>query len=164
VNRRFFAGCLAALALLALGAQSLRAAHRLRASRLLKVVEAVTPQAARAGTQGRPLLGRNLQLLAEAEPLDPTNISIPVARGAQLLLLERLGEARAEYLRALALEPRAEIWLNLARVEWRNGEHASAASSFAKAAALNPRLAAEIPPGALGARGSDHTAPPSPAP
>jgi Flp pilus assembly protein TadD len=148
VTRRILASGLALAALLALGAQSIRASHRLRASRLLKVVEAVTAQAARAGASGRPLLGRNLQLLAEAEPLDPTNIAIPVARAAQLLLLERFDEARAEYGRALALEPRAEIWLNLARVEWRTGNRAAAQATFAKATALNPRLSAELPPGA----------------
>jgi tetratricopeptide (TPR) repeat protein len=150
VSRRTFALLLGVLALASWGAQTVRAVHRLRASRLLKIVEAVTPQAVRAGVQGRPLLGRNLQVLAQAEPLDPTNIAILVARGAQLLLLERYADARAEYQRALALEPRAEIWLNLGRVEWQSGDPAAAAANFAKATALNPRLAAEVPIGGAG--------------
>lgn len=149
MNRRVLSGLVAALALVALVGQSVRATTRLRGSRLLKLVDAMTPQAVRAGAAGRPLIARQLQLLREAEKADPASVALVVAEAAQLFLLGRLDEAEVAYRRALAMEPRAETWLNLGRTLWQKGNHAEAKEAFARASALAPRLADQIPAGGL---------------
>ena len=149
MNRRWISGLVAALALAALVAQSVRASERLRTSRLLKLVEAVTPQAARAGSAGRSTLARQLQLLTAAQRSEPSNVALVTDGAAQLYLLNRLDEAEAEYRRALAIEPRAEVWLNLGRTLWQRGDSAQAREAFTRALALNPRLADQLPAGAL---------------
>lgn len=145
MKRRWLPIVLAALAFAALVAQTVRASERLRTSRLLKLVEAVTPQAARAGAPGRTALAHQLQLLRAAQKQEPSNVALVSAAAAQLYLLGRLDEAEAEYRRALAIEPRAEIWLGLGRTLWQKGEPAGAQQVFRRAVALNPRLADQIP-------------------
>jgi Tfp pilus assembly protein PilF len=148
MNRRWISGLVAAMALAALIGQTVRAADRLRSSQLLKTVEATTPGFARQGAGGRPWLALHLRALSAAQQSEPSNVALVTAAAAQLYLLNRLDEAEAEYRRALAIEPRAEVWLNLGRTLWQKGDSAQAREAFTRALALNPRLADQLPAGA----------------
>lgn len=138
-----------ALALLALGAQTLRLRDRVEASRLLAQVEARTTLAMQAGRAPSTMFATHLEWLDRAARLDPLEIGVPIARGTQYLLLHRPNEAIAAYREASALESRPEIELNLGRALWMKGEHAAAREAFTRAVRLNPLLRDAIPAGAL---------------
>jgi tetratricopeptide (TPR) repeat protein len=105
----------------------------------------MTPSVARAGESGRPALAAHLRLLAVAHREDPTNVGILVAEGGQLLLLGRYAEAIAVLERAERLEPRAEVFVHLARARWLAGLRDPALQDFRRAVTLNPRLRASLP-------------------
>jgi tetratricopeptide (TPR) repeat protein len=81
--------------------------------------------------------------------MDPLEIGIPMARGTQFLLLRRPDDALKAYREAAALEPRPEIDLNIGRALLQKGDKPEARAAFLRAVQLNPRLRAELPPGAL---------------
>ncbi len=136
------AGAWAALAALALALafQSVRLRDRLQASSLLRRAEARTLAAAATGRIASTLLQQNLLDLERAARLDPVEVGIPLARGSQFLLMRRAAAAIESYERALALEPRPEIYLNRARARLLAGEAAAAEEDFARAARLDPAL------------------------
>jgi tetratricopeptide (TPR) repeat protein len=147
-GRHVFPVVLGAL-LLALGWQTLRTTDRLHAGRTLALVEARTQAAIARGRAPSTMFAEHLALLATAADLDPLEIGIPIAQGAQFLLLRRPDEAIAAYQSAAALEPRPEIDLNLGRAYWMKGAREEARAAFTRALRLNPRLKDEIPAGAL---------------
>jgi tetratricopeptide (TPR) repeat protein len=145
VPRRLLGWTLLVLLTTALAAHVETARRRLRASKILNLVERVSPRAAAAGAGGRPLLRRNLELAAEAEALDPAEPRLPLARGSVLLLLGEPRRAIAAYRAALAIEPRAEIYLNLGRAQGMVGATEEARRNLALAVRLDPRLARAVP-------------------
>ncbi len=132
--------------LAALEWQTQRVRDRLEAGRLLAQVEARTQAALARRRAPSTMFGEHLAMLERARALDPLEIGVPIARGAQYLLLRRPEEAIAAYREAAALEPRPEIDINLGRALMMQGDMAAARRAFARAVRLNPALAAEIPP------------------
>jgi tetratricopeptide (TPR) repeat protein len=142
---RTLAWVLVPVLLVAVVAQGDRLRDRLRSGRILKTVEAVTVAVAAGGAPPPTLLWTHVRLLEEAAALAPADSGVPLAQGSQYLLLGRLPEAQQAYRRSLALSSRPEGWLNLGRAQWQAGERQAALDSFARATALNPRLAREVP-------------------
>ena len=145
LTRRNAVTVLFLVVMLCLVGESWRAKRRLHASRTLKAVELVTPSAARAGENGRSVLAAHLRLLAVAHRENPTNVGILVAEGGQLMLLGRYPEAITVLERAERLEPRAEVFIHLARARWLAGLREPALQDFRRALILNPRLRATLP-------------------
>jgi len=139
---------LVALALALLFAVALwPAAGRLAANRLIRAAETRTLQAMRTGLDpaARRLLDGNVAMLGDAIEQDPAAISARVALGAQHLLLGHAESAIAAYRQALALEPRPEIYLNLARALRLAGREEESRAELATALRLAPHLASQIP-------------------
>ena len=122
------------------------ARDRFLANRLLRAAEARTMQAFSIATspRGKAVLEGNLVLLDEARRRDPAEVGVLVARGSQFLLLGRAESAAAAYREALALEPRPETYLNLARALKMAGHESEAGRELAVALRLSPHLAAEV--------------------
>lgn len=119
---------------------------RLGASRALNQVELRSKAAIAAGRSSRILFAENLQVLRRAAELDPLEVGVPIARGAQHLLLGSPAAAEEAYLDALRLEPRPEIFLNLGRAQLLARSPDAARKSFGTAVTLDPKLASFIPP------------------
>jgi tetratricopeptide (TPR) repeat protein len=118
---------------------------KLGASRALNQVELRTKMALSAGRSSRILFSENLQILRRAAELDPLEPGVPIARGAQHLLLGSAEAAEEAYIDALRIEPKPEIYLNLGRAQLLAGTPTAARQSFATAVTLDPNLAAYIP-------------------
>jgi O-antigen ligase len=132
---------LIAALVLALGAQSLRLRDRLLASLLLRQIEARTLAAAATGRIASTLMMQNLADLERAARLDPIEVAVPFVRGGQFLLMRQPEAAVEAYEQALALEPRPEVYLNLARARRMGGDTAGAGEDLRRAALLDPALA-----------------------
>ena len=139
---------IAALAAL-LGWRLVAGAHALRASRLVRAVEITSPAAAAAGPNGLGLLRQNLALASEATRLDPASLSAAQALGSVYLLLGRPDDAVAAYDRALALQPAAEIYMNLGHAFRAAGVADKSRANYRTAIALDERLRAQVPAGAI---------------
>jgi len=112
-----------------------RAQRRWQASRILRTVEAVTQRVQEAGSKVPPrvrqqLLQRNLEILKQAAEQAPDEVTNLVLRGGQYSLLGRQELALRSYRQALALEPRAEIYLNLGQLHWAREEREEARRAF----------------------------------
>lgn len=84
--------------------------------------------------KGRNLLFLTAHKLAERHPLHPATW---LAVGAYYRLIDRAGEARKCYARALQLDPQcAPAWIGLAHSFSSDGEHEQAAATYAAAARL----------------------------
>src|SRR5436190_23110012 len=117
-----------------LGALAWRAvagSRALTASRLVRAVEATSPAAAAAGEAGQGLLRRNLALALDATRLDPASLPAAQALGSVYLLLGRPDDAISAYERALALQPAAEIYIDLGHAYRAQGASAAARSQYA---------------------------------
>jgi O-antigen ligase len=145
LNRGLAWAALAVL-ILALGFQTVRLRDRLLASSLLRGAETRTLAAAATGRIASTVLQENLLDLERAARLDPVEVGIPLARGSQFLLMRRADAALESYERALALEPRPEIYLNRGRARLLAGQAAAAGEDFALAARLDPALNIPQPP------------------
>lgn len=121
------------------------ARDRLRADRILRQVESLTISAVQSGRVSRTVTAANLRLLREAEMLVPYEISIPIARGSQYLLMKRPEEALEAYSAALELEVRPEIYLNMGRAHRQAGDDDAAVHAYVQAVRLSPRLRKEVP-------------------
>jgi len=95
------------------------------------------------------LLRQNLGLALEATRLDPASLPAAQALGSVYLLLGRPDDAAAEYNRALALQPAAEIYMNLGHAYRASGAADQARANYQTAVALDERLRAQVPAGAL---------------
>ena len=138
---RALAALLGLVLLLGLAVHTARARDRLLANRIVRQVELVTIAAARAGALSPRLVAVNLAALRRAAALDPAEVAIPMARGGQFLLLRRPHAALEAYGEALALEPRPEIYLNLARAHRAAGDAARAQQALERVSRLDPYLA-----------------------
>lgn len=113
-------------------------ANRLwRASRVAAVVKSVTIMANQRGRLSRQLLQHNLELLRVTEPLSPTEVALPIARGGQFLLLDRPQAAIRAYRQALEIEPRGEIYVHLGRAYLKLGDRYAAEKAFRTAMILD---------------------------
>jgi len=133
----------AVLALLTL--QVREASRRFRAGRMLRQVEILTLREAASGRVSPSVTAANFRLLRKAEELDPLLIGVPIARGSQYLFLRRPDEAIAAYEKALELEIRPEIHLNIGRAHLMAGREEAALGAFALAVRLAPGLRREVP-------------------
>ncbi len=88
----------------------------------------------------RPLLDTNIERLRQAAPLDRREVGIPIALGSQYLLGGQVESAIRAYEEALRIEPRPEIYLNLARAHAMAGRDAQARDNMDLAVKLNPRF------------------------
>ena len=134
-----------ALLLVATAATARRDLARVRANRVLWVTESQASRMAAQGVTQRQLLGRNLGGLLRAQEASPDDARLPHAIGSHYLLLGQLGNAETWYRRAIDLEPRAETYLNLARVVEQRGRRDEAAELYRLAVLLTPSLAREMP-------------------
>jgi Flp pilus assembly protein TadD len=136
----------AALLVVALVWQTGRWQDRLAASKRLRVVEAVTDRAEAAGGQvPSRVIGGSVRLLREAERLDPSDVAIRAALAGQFQLAGTPIRAEDALRKALALEPRPELYLNLGRVLLTNGDREAALDAFEDAVRLAPNLLDEVP-------------------
>lgn len=117
----------------------------LRASRIVRVVEATSLQAAGAGAAGEPLLRRNLALAQEALALDPSSVAAAQSKGSVYLLLGRPQQAIESYEAALRLQPAPELYMDLGHAFLAAGDLTTARRQFARAVKLNSRLAEQVP-------------------
>lgn len=145
MKRRWIGVVAVALVALALAAQLLRARRLEDASHVLRTVEQVSVAVAARGQVPPGLLWDNVKLLQRAHERDPADSRILLAIGGQYLLLGRPEDAIATYERALEIEPRPEIFLNLARAQERSGELEAARESYRRAQVLDPRQRPLVP-------------------
>lgn len=138
---------LGALAVLVLFTVDLRShLARLEASRVLHEAEVLTMGALGAGQVPRVLMQQNIRNLRRAAELDPQEVGVRIALGTQYLLLRSAQAAEAAYREGLEIEPRPELYLNLGKAQQMGGDYAGARESYAKALAIAPHLAPEVPP------------------
>lgn len=122
-----------------------RSWQRLQASWTLKAVEIRSNAYLQRG-QARPAdLLANARALERAAEQDPANVAAWIFQGSQYLLLGRAPKAITLYKQALALEPRAEIHLNLGLAYRLEKNLELAREHFAQAMKLDPRLAEQVP-------------------
>lgn len=117
-----------------------------RASKVLATVEWTSNQIAARGRMPQQLLNTHLELLRVAQKSAPAEVGIPLARGSQYLIAGKPRAAVRAYEEALALEPRAEIYLNLGRAHLELGERAAAQTALRTALALDPNLESIVTP------------------
>ena len=94
----------------------------------------------------RRFLEDNLARLERARGLDETSVEVAVSYAGYLFLLHRFEAAERVYFEALALEERAEIHANLARLYLQTGRPAEAAESLRKAMLIDPQLSEQLQP------------------
>lgn len=138
------AAVIVALLVVLLGLDLWGGLRRLQASRLLRQVEELTLAVAAQRVSANHLQ-KNLENLERAAELDPLLVGVPLAQGGQYLLLGRTGEAVEAYHRALDLEPRPEIYLNLGRAHMQAGREVPGRQAVKKAVTLDWHLQKEIP-------------------
>ncbi len=126
--------------------QVTRGLRKWRAVALTTAVERVSIGAAERGRMTPQLFDYNLDRLARAARLDPANVLVPILRGGQYLLMGRTEPALEAYDEAMALEPRAEIYMNQGRALRLANDDAAAEVAFRTAIRLNRRLHREILP------------------
>jgi tetratricopeptide (TPR) repeat protein len=146
-RKRWPALALTALLVLALLGQGVRGWHRLQSSVLVRFVQ----QQGMALGSARPpggLVRAELQVLRQAHRRAPATIEPLAFEGDLLLLAGRLDEAVAAYRRAVALEPRAEVFFNWGLALWSQGRVDEAVVQLRRGVALGPRFRGRVPPGA----------------
>ena len=79
-----------------------------------------------------------------AARLDPLDVGVPLTTGSHYLLLGNTAAAIESYQRGLAVEPRSELYLNLARALALAGRRDEAVARAADAVTLDPTVAAEV--------------------
>ncbi len=137
-RRRLLAWLAAAVFAAALVAQTGRAVDRIGASKRLRVVQTVSSRMASLGQAPPQIIAGDFRLLREAERLDPSLVEPLVATAGQYMLTGQYDLAVGAYERALAFEPRAEIYDDLGRALGAAGRTEEARQAFAKARALDP--------------------------
>ena len=131
--------CLMLLPALVVHARSLLG--RLEASRIVRTTSQVAQLAMRSGAvAARPVLQANLQPLDRAARLDPLAVGVPLTTGSHYLLLGNAPAAIESYQRGLAVEPRSELYLNLARALVLAGRRDEARARAAQAVTLDPMI------------------------
>jgi len=116
------------------------------ASKRLRVVEAVTAQAmASGGKVPDRVIGGSVRLLRQAERLDPSDVAVQAGLAGQYLLAGSPLRAEDALRRALKLEARPELYLNLGRALLAQGDREAAREAFTDAVRLAPRLLRQVP-------------------
>jgi O-antigen ligase len=112
---------------------------RLEASRIVRTTSQVAQLALQSGqVAARPVLQANLPPLHRAAELDPLAVGVALTTGSHYLLLGNTPAAIESYQRGLAIEPRSELYLNLARAQVLAGRRDEAAASAERAVTLDP--------------------------
>lgn len=132
------------LALVLAGWQLLHALKRWESSLVAAEVEQNSITMTSRGVVSPPILSRHLELLARAGELDPTNVTIPLMRGSQYLLLRNTDAALRAYGEALTLEARAEIYLNIGSTHMIAKDEDAAAEAFQKAIDLDHKYRRDL--------------------
>ena len=88
----------------------------LGADRLLAMAETRTAQVLAGSGQATQIVHQNVGLLKKAQSLDPSSVAIKVSLAGQYILQKRWTSAERELKEAADLEPRAEVYANLAQV------------------------------------------------
>lgn len=139
MRRSLAAGLLAVgLALVAWG-QLQAGLQRMRAHEIVFSVQQLAQAVARGEVPAHLLRGA-VGRLREARELDPGSIEVVASQGDLFLLLERYEAARDAYLEALELEPRAEVYLNLAIAQAELGHRREARRNLRRAMRLDRSL------------------------
>lgn len=94
----------------------------------------------------RRFLEDNLRRLERARELDPASVEVIVSHAGYLFLLHRYEAAERVYFEALALEERAEIHANLARLYMQTERPEKAIESLQKALWIDPQLTDQLQP------------------
>jgi tetratricopeptide (TPR) repeat protein len=136
---------LALLLVMAVWVQTDRALERLDASRRVRVVEGRSLAMMAQGGVVRQVVEANLRELEEVRRIAPGDVAVPMSIGSQYLVTGRPEAAVRAYQEALDVEPRPEVYLNLARARLALGEREAAGEAFAAAQTLAPRARREIP-------------------
>lgn len=116
---------------------------RLEASRILRATSQTAQLALERGQLSRSLLQANLRLLRRARDLDALEVGIPMTAGSHYLLLGNSAAAAEWYRRAMEVEPKPNLYLNLARALLMSGREEEAAAYLDAAVALDPSLRQE---------------------
>jgi O-antigen ligase len=128
--------CLMLLPVLMVHARSL--VQRLEASRIVRTTGQVAQLAMQSGAvAARPVLQANLQPLHRAAQLDPLAVGVPLTTGSHYLLLGNAPAAIENYERGLVVEPRSELYLNLARALVLAGRRDEAVARATQAVTLD---------------------------
>lgn len=153
MSGRRLAWVLLPLLLLATFGQVRRAVRAWQANQLLAAVEhdsklaAATLGEPAAARMRRELVRRNLLRLRIVGEIDRVNVLVPLLAGGQHMLLGDPQAALGAYRRALRIEPRGEVYFNLARALQAAGETAQAEEAQRIALSLDPTLHRRSPPG-----------------
>jgi tetratricopeptide (TPR) repeat protein len=116
--------------------------QRLEASRIVRTTSEVAQLAMQSGAMAaRPVLQANLAPLDRAASLDPLAVGVPLTTAGHYVLLGNPTAAIESYRRGLAIEPRAELYINLARALSMANRREEAVASADSAVVLNPFLA-----------------------
>jgi len=131
-------------------------AARLQASKIVRTTSQVAQLAMQSGPDAaRPVLRANLAPLERAARFDPLAVKVPLTTAGHHLLLGDTAAAIDDYQRGLAVEPRAELYINLARALVMAGRHEEAVARARDAVTLDPATADDAV--ALGLRAPDPT-------
>ncbi|MEM9291315.1 MAG: O-antigen ligase family protein [Acidobacteriota bacterium] len=120
--------------------------ERLTASRILLAAEVTSRAVVTSGQVPRGLLTRLRTELERGEDLDPLEFALPMVRGSLYLVQGQGRAAEAAYRRALSIEPRPELWLNLGKALQVSGDPEGARQAFDRAVRLDPRMEDQLPP------------------
>lgn len=134
---RHLSWILAPLLVAALVLEAGRAARHLQANRVVAAVKRVTVEANQRGRLSKPLLERNVRLLREAERLAPADVTIPIARGGQYMMMDRYVAAIQTFEKALEIEPRGEVYAHIGKAQLKLGRRAEADVAFFRAIRLD---------------------------
>lgn len=112
--------------------------NRLGADRLVAMVEAQTRQVlAQGGRAPGQLMQLNIDLLKRAQEMDPASISAKVGLASQYMFMKRYPAAIRELNAAAELEPRAEVYANLAQCYLATGNKDAAFEAIQTAIQLD---------------------------
>ncbi len=131
---------LIALLLIALGAHFGSAGDRLEAARILRTTSLVAQRSAQQGGQVPAILRANLRPLRRARELDTLEVGVPMALGSHYLLLGNAAAAIEWYEKAIDLEPRPNLYFNLARALLMAERSSEAFEHLDSAVRLDPAL------------------------
>lgn len=129
----------------ALVAQTGRALDRVRASKQVRVFEAIGTRLVGVGRVPPQITAANLRMLRQARELDPAAVEPRVGLGSQYLSMGRPDAAAGAFREALAFEPRPEIYLNLGLAYRAAGRREEAEAAFRDAVLLSPGLRDRVP-------------------
>lgn len=122
--------------------------QRVEANAAATFAERTLAQALRkfGGALPRRFLEDNLSRLERARRDDPSSVEAAVSQAGYLFLLRRFEPAEKVYFEALALEERAEIYANLARLYMNQDRPEDALEPLRKAMILDPQMSSLLQP------------------